>query len=371
MGLCQQLMIIYRYILKEYGVCLFTISAAVLMIFMINSLSVYMKFATSGSMTFELVLKIILLRIPIFLGYTLPLSSFLTVLFINGKFYATRQFDVLFASGVSRLRLMAISMFFLFIVSLLVGFLIMWMSPRVNAFIKTEEARVAENYSIAHIIPKQFHDFSNKTATLYADKVDRYNSILKNIFMASQPNGFGSKDWTVVIAKRASVSSNKQLGQHVILEEGYRYQNSAQNDGGVKATYFDQYMHSEVQQKAKVIKYRPYQILFTKLWALSKHNKEDMGWLQWYISMPISVLILGLVVFPLSKVDARSGKYAKFIPAIALYAVYVNCLYMGRGWISKGIMLGNYGILSVHVLMLIVAMVICGIHFGWFKRCAN
>ena len=364
-------MIIYRYILKEYALCLFTITTVVLMIFMINTLAVFMAEIGAKNLTAVFVMKLVLLKTPNFLGYILPLSGFLTVLFVNGKFYATRQFDVLFASGVSRLRLMGVSMFFLFSISIVVGFLIIDVSPSINAYVKEQEAMVIQNFSIDHMAPKEFHVFSNGTAVFYADKVDHYKNLLKNIFIVNEQTTANDNGWDVVVARSGKILSDALLGKYVMLDDGYRYLGSLGHDSNIRAIHFSQFTHSYLQPRSAKVNYGAQETLFSKLWLQRKTHRDYLAWIEWYISMPISVLILGLAVFPLSRVNARSGRYAKFIPAILLYAGYVNFLYMGRDWIKNGGVSSDYIILFVHLTMLLVSLMICAIHFGWFKTCAK
>ena len=66
------------------------------------------------------------------------------------------------------------------------------------------------------------------------------------------------------------------------------------------------------------------------------------------------VLALTLVGVPLSRVNPRAGKYAKLLPAIVLYIVYANFMFISRNWMIAGktpIWLGMWWIhLSVALL---------------------
>ncbi len=45
------------------------------------------------------------------------------------------------------------------------------------------------------------------------------------------------------------------------------------------------------------------------------------------------VLTLTLVGVPLSRVNPRAGKFAKLLPAIVLYIIYANFMFVARDWL--------------------------------------
>jgi lipopolysaccharide export system permease protein len=45
------------------------------------------------------------------------------------------------------------------------------------------------------------------------------------------------------------------------------------------------------------------------------------------------VLILTFLAVPLSRVNPRSGKFAKILPAIVIYIIYANFIFIARNWI--------------------------------------
>ena len=74
------------------------------------------------------------------------------------------------------------------------------------------------------------------------------------------------------------------------------------------------------------------------------------------MAMPVSVLVLALLAFPLSRVNPRRGKFSQLLPAILLYILYGNLLFLGRAWVRKGILSFDVGMWWVHGLMLLIAI---------------
>ncbi len=312
-----------------------------------------------------MIMQMLVLHIPVYAGYVLPLACFLTVLAVNGKFYVSREFDVLFACGVSRLRLLMVTMFFVVTTAIVMGFLVMWVIPYFNGISKRLSMQMMSSISVDHALPKKFSNFNN--TVFYANKVDRYKSTLEDVFLAKEKS---DAVWNVVFARRGSIADVPQTGHSAILENGTQYQVDLKGLD-YKKTRFSRYIHNLQDSVPKNIRYRPYEIPFSQLWAGRRHNNQYDAQIQWFFAMPISVLILGLSGFALSKVQVRSGKFAKFIPAIVLYAAYMNFLFLNKGWMAKGQMDYITGYYWPHAIMLLVALALCASYFGWFRRCKS
>ena len=82
--------------------------------------------------------------------------------------------------------------------------------------------------------------------------------------------------------------------------------------------------------------------------------------------MPLSALILTLIGLPISRVKPRRGRYAKLAPAILLYVIYANFLFLARAWIKRGVLAPIIGMWWVHILMFLVAIFLIGRQMDWF-----
>ncbi len=99
---------------------------------------------------------------------------------------------------------------------------------------------------------------------------------------------------------------------------------------------------------------------FSRLLPFNNPDLRKAAELQWRISVPLMVLTLTLIAVPLSRVNPRSGKFARLLPAILIYIVYANFMFVTRNWIIAGklpIWIGMFG------LHLIVALL--GVFFIW------
>ena len=76
--------------------------------------------------------------------------------------------------------------------------------------------------------------------------------------------------------------------------------------------------------------------------ALTTHlansdSTEDIAEFQWRLSTTLSTVLLGLLGFPLSRAEARQGKYSKLLAAVFVYAVYYNLNVMAKTWVEQGV----------------------------------
>lgn len=92
-----------------------------------------------------------------------------------------------------------------------------------------------------------------------------------------------------------------------------------------------------------------------KLWP-QRNNRKAAAELHWRMAMPVSVLVLALLAFPLSRVNPRRGKFTQLLPAILIYIIYGNLLFLGKAWIFKGTINFNLGLWWVHGMMLLIAL---------------
>ena len=89
--------------------------------------------------------------------------------------------------------------------------------------------------------------------------------------------------------------------------------------------------------------------------------------LQWRLSMPLLVMIVALLAVPLSRTQPRRGRYAKMIPAILLYVIYLVACNAARGMLDEGKAPTPWLLWYVHGAFFSVAVLLLiwpSIHFG-------
>ena len=115
----------------------------------------------------------------------------------------------------------------------------------------------------------------------------------------------------------------------------------------------------------------PYDAPTSTLWKLlateknpkQLHNIEAI--LQWRFAMPISVVLFALLALPLSEIRPRSGKFARLFPAILIYIVYADLMFLGRAWIQHGTLSPTLGLWWIHISAFLLAIFLNGQRIGW------
>lgn len=358
--------IVTRYLAREVYAAMLATIVVLLFIFLSNQFVRFMHVAAVGGVPGGAVKLLLLLQLPILSAVLLPVSLFLGILLAYGRLYADSEMTVFIACGINPGRLLAITLRFSVAVMLFVAFLSLWFNPKVYKY-SDHIVSGGVSSSLELIKPNSFNSISNGRWVFYVEAVSPNKKRFYNIFAAKQPelhNGsFDKSALCVVTAKSAYQKVDKNTGDlYMILVDGYRYIGTpGQKD--YEVIKYNEY-GVQIQQDVNVWHKDSSSMSTAKLWS-DRQNLLSMAELQWRISLPLSALILTLIGMPLSKIKPRYGRYARLAPAVLLYIIYVNLLFLAKAWIKRGVLSPVLGMWWVHGLMLILAGVLIGHQVGW------
>ena len=94
---------------------------------------------------------------------------------------------------------------------------------------------------------------------------------------------------------------------------------------------------------------------------MSSTLPSHVATLHWRLSVPVLVLVVALLAIPLSKTDPRQGRFAKTLPAVILYMVYLVSLSGARGLVEDGNAAALVLMWGIHILFLGIAVLL----FNW------
>jgi len=326
-----------------------------------------MRSAASGDLSAHAVLLLLSLEIPTLLGTLLPLALFLGILLGYGRMYADNEMTVLFACGVSQSKLIKITMSLALLVVLIIAGLILWVAPHVNKYAENllNEGALSP---LELVLPGRFQSLQNDRLILYAEDISRDHKHLHNIFIA-QPNAIAesqnAKSWNILTASSGQQKLDKETGDRfVVLNNGTRYSGIV-GEKDYQIISFKQYS-ARITQGQNEQERRENAIPTYTLWHDHTDNHAAAE-LQWRLSVPIMAIILALIAVPLSRVKSRQGRYAQLVPAMLLYIIYGNFMFLGRSWIRNGIISHTLGMWWIHGLMLLIATILIIFQFGWWR----
>lgn len=351
-------MLIFRYLVKEVFIALTALTTILLLIFMSNQFIQYLNRAANGQIPGMLVLQLMMLELPTLLSLLLPLGFYVALLIAYGRLYAESEMTVLQACGYGPTKLLLHSLVMALFVAAFVLSIMLWASP----IIAYDRAKLLQTTGIQTliktIVPGRFHAFSGDSQVFYVESMNRDHDVAKHIFLAKLAPKDDKVQWDIVWAKKAYTKTDVQSGEdYVILQNGARYQGTP-GHADYQVAQFETYQ-SRLPHPTIRVKDDMRAVKTALLWPLNNPDRRKAAELQWRFSIPLMVLTLTLVGVPLSRVQPRAGKYAKLLPAIVLFIVYANLMFIARDWIVSGKIPMWLGMWWIHILVALLGLWLC------------
>lgn len=352
----KQVVLIFRYLAKEVFVTFASLTTILLLIFMSNQFVRYLNRAASGQMPGMIIMKLMMIELPNLLGLLLPLGFYVALLIAYGRLYAESEMTVLQACGYGPSQLLKHSFIMAAVVSVLVTVIMMWVSPVINIERATLLRTTGVQTLIQLIVPGRFRAESSGTQVFYVESMNHEHTKAENVFLARLTLKQNTPEWGIVWAEHAFAETDpKTMEDYIVLQKGHEYE-GLPGKAEFQVAEFDQY---KVRLPHPTVK-KLYQDLrtasTTSLFPFNNPNKAKAAELQWRFSIPITVLVLTLVAVPLSRVNPRSGKYAKLLPAIVLYIFYANFMFLSRDWVASGKVPLWIGMWWLHLTVILIGL---------------
>lgn len=349
------LVIIFRYLAKEVFTTLIALTAILMLIFMSNQFVQYLNRAAAGTIPGVIIMKLMMLELPNLMGLLLPLGFYMALLLAYGRFYAESEMTVLRACGYGPNQLLQHSMIMASFVAVFIGIIMIWASP----LIAVERAKLLRSTGIQTLIqtimPERFHAINNGSQVFYVQSMNREHSQAAQIFLAKLSVLNNTFRWDILWADKAFAERDKQTAEeYIVLKNGKEYQ-GVPGQADYQVAQFAQYKARLPHPKIHIDE----DIRTAKTATLLPFNNADpqkAAELQWRLSVPVMVFILTIIAVPLSRVNPRSGKFAKLLPAIIIYILYANFMFVARDAMVSGKIPLWLGLWWIHLLALLLGV---------------
>lgn len=346
-------MIIFRYLAKEVFVTLIALTAILMLIFMSNQFVQYLNRAASGNIPGFIIMKLMMLELPNLMGLLLPLGFYMALLLAYGRLYAENEMTVLRACGYGPRQLLRHSLILGTFVALIVAVVMLWASP----YIATERAKLLRSTGIKTLIqtvmPGRFHALNGGQQVFYVQAMTRDHSKAEQVFLAKQSIVDKKVQWDVLWADKAFSEQDDTTGEeYVVLQQGKEYQGTP-GQAAYQVSEFSQYK-ARIPHPSIKISDDLRTAKTSSLWPINNTDKAKAAELQWRISIPLMVLTLTVVAVPLSRVSARAGKFSKLLPAVVIYILYANFMFLARDAMVSGKIPLWIGMWWIHLLVLLL-----------------
>lgn len=324
-------LIIYRYLSKELLLATLSVTAVLLSIIAGGRFLGVMGDAAQGRILAEVVLTILLYKLPNFIMLILPLGYFLGLVISFGRLYVDHEMAVLHACGVGPVQLLRWMSLPMWVTFSIVAILSTWLCPLV---LKKTQILLEAQYNRSEfetLSPSRFHATKDMRRVTYARKLSDDKRQMQELFIVEE-----NADLLAVIVAESGVRrvDTRSGIQYLELTNGHRYEGlPGIND--YRVIHFSHY-RMQMETTHEVVLNESFQSLDIKtLWEERHKNAAFTAEWHWRVALPVIILVLTFIAIPLSKVSPRQGRFLKLFPAIFIYLFYLTLLINGKSMIEK------------------------------------
>jgi lipopolysaccharide export system permease protein len=360
-ALDETILIISRYLTREVIKAMLAVTLVLLLAFLSQQIVRYLNYVAVGKIPTNVLLQLVSFEIPYLLALLLPLGLYLGILIAYGRFYVDNEMIILQMAGYSQQRLLKLT----FLIGLAIGAIVLYLMLSVNPLISEKRQQLmdsdeATEHLIQTMMPGHFRVSADGQHVMYVEKLSTDRTRAQNVFLAEQkaPSTSGGQPaWMLVFANEGYQEKAQRPGeQFFVTTEGYRYE-GVPGQSDYKITQFRKYAVRLSQNNVHPT-HEADEILTTAALWQSYDNPGHAAEFQWRFSMGILTVLLALLAVPLSAIRPRHGRYIGLLPAVLVYVVYINLLFMAERWVQLGTVSIGLGMWWVHVFMLLLVMAV-------------
>lgn len=361
-------MIISRYLLKEVLITLLIVTSLLVLAFLCQQMVRYLNYAAIGKIPTSVMLTLVSFEIPYLLAVLLPLGLYLGVMLTYSRLYADYEMAILQMCGFSIKKVLGVTSILAFFVAAIVLILMLWVNPWISVkrqkIMNSDEATV---HLVQTIMPGRFQVSPDGRHVMYVEKLSRDRLKAENVFLAQEKEDVKNetseetiKSWSLILAGQGyQIKDHETGGQLFVAANGVRYDGvPGQND--YRITKFGKYYLRLPQADMRLSRLEGETMSISELWQ-EYNNPKRAAEFQWRFSIAISTFLLGLLAVPFSKVRPRQGRYLMLIPAILVYVIYIDWLFIVRHWVEVNFLPIWMGMWWVHGIVFFSILLITSI----------
>ncbi len=326
-------MIVFRYLAREVLTTWVAVSLALLVIIVAGRFGKYLAVAASGEMAPSVVFALIYYRLPGFLELILPLAFFIAVLLAYGRMYVDSEMTVLSACGMSPNRVLGYTLGLAMVVAVAVAGVSLWLTPVASARFEAVSNDPANYSGLNALVEGRFQEQESKTGLKisYVEGLNRQRTEMRNVVIIDQ-RGRGERELSIMLAESARVVETPEGHRYLAFQQGRRYEGQP-GAASLRVTEFDTFSQW-VEQRAPAKVAEAVEALPTRE-LLGRESPGEIAALHWRLALPALLPVVAIVAAALARTNPRQGRYARMLPAIVLYLLYLVALNAGRNAVAK------------------------------------
>ena len=322
-------MILQRYLIRDILLTTLGITLILMIVVMSGRLSSYIADAAAGRLASGLVFPVLLARLPEYLELVLPLSLFLGVMVSLIQFRQSSELTVMTATGFSTVRLLQSVLFCAAFVAMLVSLFSFYISPRGGQYVNSLVAGQGLQNELSVVTPGRFYQLDDAGGTIHANRISDDRDLMTEVMLSRVGSDLEAAGDTLILAERGYPFVHENGGNYFVLEDGLRYVGKP-GEANYQLTRFERYFQLMPEREVIDGKRTEEQTLFFHQ-LLPRQSDAMRAELNWRISLPLLVLVLGFIAYPMSRsMPRQGGRYARVLPGALLSVLYIVALNAAR-----------------------------------------
>jgi lipopolysaccharide export system permease protein len=356
--------LIDRYVLRETFASCLIVLGALFLITMTNALASIFGDAAADRVPRDAVAAVFGLTATTYLTTLLPIALFLGVMLALARLSRDGEMAALSACGIGPARMLVpVGVLTLLLVAV-AGWLSLVMTPAASRQIEEIRFRAGQQVELSAIEPGRFTSPDSGDTVLYAREV--VGEELRDVFL-QRVSGERVVAILAALGRRQVDPVTGELA--FVLSEGRRYEGVPGQGKFLVVDFGEQRIPVRPRQERE---FKEAAAGKSTLALLESALPADRAELQWRISLPLSLIVLGLLAVPLSRSSPREGRYARLGIGLLIYIVYANMMSIASVWVLRGAVSEWLGMWWVHGTVALLALLLLAREGGMlvFRRVA-
>lgn len=352
-------MLIFRYLSKQILQVMSAVTLVLLVVAVTSRFIRYLGDAVAGQLASDILLALMLYRVPDSLLVIIPMALFLGIILAYGRMYADNEMVILFGSGLSQRRLLFLTLSSTVIVMLVMSLLSMVLAPwglRQSERMMLGQQELTE---VDLIVAGQFQRFDRGARVTYAERIENteVGRQLNHVFVAfAAPPGAQDQAPRIVLAESARPQIDVATGARFMRLENVLQYEGEPGAANYRVGQFESQsiLLPEPTEFERVVE----EAALPTLSLLGSDDIAQRAELQWRLSTILLIPVITLIAVPMSRVHPRQGRFSKLIPAALLYSSYFVALQFCRDLVAEGELSPLLGLWWVHGLYLFIGLLL-------------
>ncbi len=354
--------ILERYLFAEAARSWLAVTAVLMAIMLSTRFARFLGEAAKGIIPPDLLWQVVLLSSLQYLTILTPISLLLGAMLSLGRMYRDSEVSAMQACGVGLGRMHRPFLKLGLMLAVLTAVLSLWLSPLAGRTVDFLTKRAAQELQFGILEPGRFRELPNDAGVFYVESVSDDGTEILGVFARL----LDAQGESVITAPRGVQKTDELTGRRsIVLLDGYRV-DGVPGQADFRVTRFAEHGVS-IDPPDFIYRYSK-QALKPSLELLSSARAQDIAELQWRLSAPLAVILLALLAVPLSRTDARSGRYGKVGLGILCYIIYFNLLGVAQAWLESGELPPWIGLWWVHLVVALLILRLYAVQGGWVER---